>query len=159
MVNGKVFGDFSSGEYGLEKIEENRSWERLGKYAEMSNDKIVLKRDYDGRSITGKTEQEIFENIDKTPPSYEVIVLGNLALRIWKEKHYQLNELSGIGVYKNDEEIGDLSLRNYYNYKEGYKSSGYCTTGQCQVMFKELIDKSFYKDKIYSALESAKPKE
>lgn len=158
VVNGKVFGDFSSGEYGLEKIEENCSWRCRGKYAEISNDKIVLKRGYDGRSITGKTEQEIFENIDKTPPSYEVVVLGNLALGIWEHKS-GVNELSGISVYKNDEEIGGLSLRNYYNYKEGYESSGYCTTGQCQVMFKELIDKSFYKDKIYSALESAKPKE
>ena len=121
----------------------------------MSNDKIVLKRGYGYGSITGKTEQEIFENLDKTSPIYEVVVLGNLAVRIRGNQH----ELSGISVYKNDEEIGGLGFRDYYNHKKSYKSSGYCTTGQCQVMFKELIDKSFYKDKIYSALESAKPEE
>lgn len=162
VVNGKVFGDFSSRKYGLEKIEEDCHWagsDCRGKYAEMSNDKIVLKRDYEYIKITGKTEQEIFENIDKTPPNYEVVVLGNLALRMWTERHYGVNELSGISVYKNDERIGGLGLRDYYDYKRGYESSGYCTTGQCQAMFKELIDKSFYKDKIYSALESAKPKE
>lgn len=162
VMNGKAFGSFNGGEYGLEEIEKSCRWasECKGEYAEFSNDKIVLKRDYKN-SITGKTEQEIFENIDKTPPSYEVVVLGNLAVRIWwEEKYYQLNELSGIGVYKNDEKIGGLSLsRNFYNDKEYYASSGYCTTGQCQVMFKELIDRSFYKDKIYSALESAKPRE
>lgn len=155
-INGKVFGNFSSRENGLEKIEKDCGFlDCEGKYAEMSNDKIVLKRAYRG-IITGKTEQEIFENINKTPPKYEVVVLGNLAVRISVEQH----ELSGISVYKNDEKIGGLGFfRDYYNDKKGYKSSKYCTTGQCQVMFKELIDKSFYKDKIYSALESAKPEE
>ena len=156
-INGKVFGNFSSGENGLEKIEENCGFSDCkGKYAEMSNDKIVLKRDYKYGSITGKTEQEIFENINKTPPEYEVVVLGNLALRIFIKYEYR-GYLSEINFYKNDEKIGDLSNEHYGEYK--YKSSKYCTTGQCQVMFKELIDKSFYKDKIYSALESAKPEE
>lgn len=147
VINGKAFGSF--GEYGLEKIEKGCGFDCEGKYAEMSNDKIVLKRDYGYSSITGKTEQEIFENINKTPPRYEVVVLGNLAVRI------NGGHRVGVRIYKNDEKIGDLY---HYEY-DGYKSSGYCTTGQCQVMFKELIDKSFYKDEIYSALESAKPRE
>lgn len=153
VINGKVFNRSGFSELEIEKcMSSTFVCHRSAKnhYAEMSNDKIVLKRAYPYNSITGKTEQEIFENIDKTPPSYEVIVLGKLALSILIQYEYR-GHLSEISFYKNDEKIGYLSIN--------YESSGYCTTGQCQVMFKELIDKSFYKDKIYSALESAKPRE
>ena len=155
VVNEKIFGKLESRKFGLEKIEADCGILQCGgDYAEIYNDKIVLKREYLTKSIIGKTEQEIFEEIDKTPPEYEVVVLGNLALRIvCAQQHYGL---LSIKVYKNDEKIGYIKSLDSY-YKTGYESSGYCTTGQCQVMYKELIDKSFHKDKIYSALESAKP--
>lgn len=86
VINGKVFSrsDFSELEIEKDCMGGTFVCHRSAKnhYAEISNDKIVLKRAYPYNSITGKTEQEIFENIDKTPPSYEVIVLGKLALSI-----------------------------------------------------------------------------
>ena len=87
-----------------------------------------------------KTQQEMFDYIATERGEHEVIVLGNLSLL------FSLD--GGIYFYKNNERVGKVS---------NVSSSGLCTTGQCQVMFKELIDKSIYKDKIYSMLESAKP--
>lgn len=117
-------------------------------YVEVSNGVFVLgqKLSISGELEKVKTEQEAFALIEQKDKC-EVIRNDNLVLAV------ELSRVAdGVSArfYKNDEEIGDL-----FNYE----SSGYCTTGQCQVMFKELIDKSFYKDKIYSALESTKPKE
>lgn len=162
VINGKVFNRSRFSCEGEDKkllLKTDLLCNR-GIYAEVSNGKVVLKREYyDEENITGKTEQEVFENIDKAQVFGEVVVLGNLQLRIWYRRPDGLESLT---FYKNDEKIGGVSFKSdYYNrrYKEGEGSSGYCTTGQCQVMFKELIDKSFYKDKIYSALEFATPKE
>ena len=89
------------------------------------------------------TEQEAFAAIfeaNNKPHYGEYILLGNLSLLTRENGRY-------LSFLKNDQLIGSV-----YGV-----SSDLCTTGQCQVMYKELINKSIYKDKIYSTLESAKP--
>lgn len=166
VVNGKLFagkafpspGFYREGFYkkeleelGIEKILEKGYCEDSifadnFNYVEVSNGVFVLgqKLSISGELEKVKTEQEAFALIEQKDKC-EVIRNDNLVLVVGKVS---------AGFHKNDEMIGGI-----IHYEKGYKSSKYCTTGQCQVMFKELIDKSFYKDKIYSALESAKPEE
>lgn len=170
VVNGKAFagytfpspGTYSVGFYknelkelGIEKILDlDKDYCKNStfsfNYVEVSNGVFVLGQrlskevEYKLREV--KTEQEAFALIEQSKEKCEAVRNDNLVLTV--------RGTGDNGVYadfyKNDEQIGGLY---------GYESSKYCTTGQCQVMFKELIDKSFYKDKIYSALESAKPEE
>lgn len=172
VVNGKLFagvsGDYRSGNYrvgfykselkelgieGIEKILENGYCsgdsifaDDTFNYVEVSNGVFMLGQKLSISELElgkVKTEQEAFALIEQKDKC-EVIRNDNLVLVVGKVS---------AGFHKNDEMIGGI------HYEKGYKSSKYCTTGQCQVMFKELIDKSFYKDKIYSTLESAKPEE
>ena len=160
VVNGKMFnitesrsGNIFGGkswldEYDIEKVPD-RLYRKYGSfsphffYVEAQNGVFVRGLSQRHLSIDGdkfKTQQEMFDYITtKHLGEDEVIVLGNLSLVIGRY---------GVDLYKNNEPIGSV---------EDKSSRGLCTTGQCQVMFKELIDKSIYKDEIYSMLESAKP--
>ncbi|MGX2972603.1 toxin-antitoxin system YwqK family antitoxin [Helicobacter sp. T3_23-1059] len=160
VVNGKMFnitesrsGNIFGGKSWLDEDDIEKVPDRLYRkygsfspdffYVEAQNGVFVRGLSQRHLSIDGdkfKTQQEMFDYITtKHLGEDEVIVLGNLSLVIGRY---------GVDMYKNNEPIGSV---------EDKSSRGLCTTGQCQVMFKELIDKSIYKDEIYSMLESAKP--
>ena len=167
VVNGKMLGEFryKSDLEGLgitnAKVIElgTGMWDSNElNYAEVSNGNIVVGRYYDKTYLDKKsylitekfkTEQEEFDYLSNAKARYEIIDLGNLNL---VAQYKSRNDLY-YGFYKNEQEVGSV----WKNYGDSARYSDLCTTGQCQVMFKELIDKSIYKNEIYSILESAKP--
>ena len=111
-------------------------------YIEVDNGVFVLGRDY-GSGLSsympeGTSEQEIFSQLEKRKPERrEVIVLNNLELT-------NTNEANHIKFKKNGEEVGTID--------NGDLGSLCRQKGKCEEMFKELIDKSSYKNKIYAEL-------
>ena len=165
VVNGKMLSLLEKivlEELGIEntkvlKLRDDIMWKTSLVYAEVSNGRLVLGRDkykdvgYSSATKKFKTEQEGFDYLSNAKPQYEIIELGNLILVVEDKAHGW-----HYSFYKNGQKVG-IVWKDYVYYGDTVRSSDLCTTGQCQVMFKELIDKSIYKDEIYSMLESAKP--
>lgn len=166
-------------DFAYHTSEEASLYNGNNNYREISNGKIIVRRNYseyiefsngkpktkqykDFRSSSYfryivvpnnknyKSEQEVLTHIQTLKPMGEEIVIDNLEL------YLQINSTEYIDVFvvsfsKNNNNIGSIKL---WNAKDNtFKNEGLCQQkGKCEEMFKAVIDRSAYKNEIYAYL-------
>lgn len=96
-----------------------------------------------------KTKEELSDCLHRIMVRSESIQIKNLDLRL---RGSYLGDFIEFGLYKNGEQIGS----GKFMIETGEVVFGRCGQGKCEETFKELIDKSAYKQQIYDILSGKK---